>query len=1010
MPQAIVWAVALIGAEIGSAVLIMYAAEIATAAIILGGLAYSSAKAKQARQQAKDQYNAAQVDRLASLPVANAPRDMVLGRVRKGGTIFYRASTGANSQDLYMCIALAGHEIDAVEQIYLNDVPVDIDEFGNVSTAPYGLERTVTGFASVSSGVEIELPANYIPGSVSAVLPGLTTSEGDVPVLFSMKGALLTAIFSKGSGTAIASYQYKVAESTVKITKYLGASGQTVDPDLAAAFPSDWTSSNVVQGVAYLVVKMSYNETAFPSGVPNVSARIRGAKVYDPRIASTAWSDNPALMVRHVYQHPKFGKAAITAAEDARIIAAANACNTIATYTVDSVPSYVPLYRAGVVAPFGTPAKSLLDDLAQSMGGSWAFAGGELYIKPGVYSAPVMALTDADLAVVQRSGATESQRPISISVHKERAQKFNTVKATIWDSEQDYKQSVLTPLVGSALLTRDGVELVQEINMPAVGYAPQAQHVAGIMMRDARDALVVELPFKLRAYPLELFDVVSLTLSRYGWSAKTFMILGRSWSPDGTIMLTLKETTAAITQMDAGFLAQGFAENTNLPKPWVVAGVGALTVTSGASELMKQADGTIVSRMRVSWTQIADAAVRQNGHIEAQYRLASSAGAWSSMVVSGEETQAVTSDVADGAIYIIRARAKTSVGVGDWCTQVAHQVIGKTEPPPAFDTFIVMTQPDGTRQFNFGYTTTAQPVDWQGAQIRYVPGDVASPVWADMIPLQDGTSYYTASPVEANAPMAGEYTFACRSMDTTGHLSTALLDTIVLSKRRTGNVFDEFDEQLDGWTGALGSFAIVGGTLEATDSTTWADLTTWTAWTRWNTTPASPCTYTTANHDLGTVLTGQIDAVIDADGTTLLELATSADGTTWSAYGSGAAPFTSRWVRLRLTVAESVDFPVPVVRGFYWMVSADTKREYINDLVISGLAGVYRVGTGDIRVPLANTYTAIKRIGVTIQDSSAGTWTYQRIDNVLTYGPRFQFKLSGTLADPAFIDFDIEGI
>jgi hypothetical protein len=52
----------------------------------------------------------------------------------------------------------------------------------------------------------------------------------------------------------------------------------------------------------------------------------------------------------------------------------------------------------------------------------------------------------------------------------------------------------------------------------------------------------------------------------------------------------------------------------------------------------------------------------------------------------------------------------------------------------------------------------------------------------------------------------------------------------------------------------------------------------------------------------------------------------------------------------------------------------------------------------------------IKRLGVTIQDSGAGSWTWQHIDNVLTFGPRVQFRYNGTLTDPASVDFDIEGI
>ena len=664
MPAAIVWAIAAIGVETGSAFLIMYAAEVATGALILGGLAYSSYKARQAKEDARNQYNAAQVDRLATVSSAIAPRDLVLGRVRKAGTVFYRNTTGANSQDLYLAIALAGHELDAIEQIYLNDVPVTLDGSGNVTTAPYSNSTTLTASGTGSLTPPGGLPATYVAGSLTS---GTYSYGGD-----------------SDQTTTAWSYQYTSTTSTVQITQYLGAAGQAADAALQAAFPADWTSANTVAGVAYLVVKLSYSETAFPSGVPNVSAVVRGAKLYDPRSGTTAWSQNPALMMRHVYAHPRFGKASVSAAEDARFSTAANACDAATIYTVAGVAQASrALYTAALVAPFGTAPKALLDDLAQAMGGSWAFAGGEIFLRPGSYVAPVMSLTDADLAVIQRDGASENQRPISIAVHKERAQKFNTVKASIYDPAQDYKQSSLTPLVGSSLLARDGVELVQQVTMPAINYAPQALHVAGIMMRDARDPLVVELPFKLRAYPLELFDTVSLTLSRYGWSAKTFMILGRQWSADGSIVLTLKETSAAIVTLDAGFSAQGFASNSNLGSPWLVYPPSPITVSSGAAEMFRQADGTIVSRMRVSWPQISNAAVRQAGRIEVQYRNATSTGAWASLLVPGDETQVVTSDVVAGVTYLVRVRARTSLATSDWNLQSIHQVIGNTVAPSA---------------------------------------------------------------------------------------------------------------------------------------------------------------------------------------------------------------------------------------------------------------------------------------------------------------------------------------
>lgn len=784
MPALLVPIIAAVGASLGGlagAAMIMYASEIAIAAVIVGGLAYSSYKARAAQDEARQAYNAAQTDRMVNVISATAPRELVLGRVRKAGTIFYRASTGSNSQDLYLCIALAGHEVDAIETIYLNDVPVTLDGAGNVTTAPY--QKTTTLTAS-GDGLSPTLPPTYVAGTLTTG----TYGDQDIPRY---------------------SYQYTETTSYVRITQYLGAPGQSADPNLIAAFPADWSGVNTVQGVAYLVVRLRYSESAFPSGVPAVSAVVRGARLYDPRSGLTAWSQNPALMMRHVYTHPRFGKASsVTAAEDARFTAAANACDTSTVYTVGGVAQPArALYQAGIVVPFGAQANNVLDDLAQAMGGSWAFAGGAFYLKPGSYTASVMTLTDADLAVVQRHGGSESQHPIAIAVHRERSRKINTVKAKIWDSAQDYKETALTPLTSATLLARDGAELVQEITLPAVNYAPQALHIAGIIIRDARDPLTVQLPFKLSAYPLELFDTVSLTLSRYGWSGKTFMVIGRSWGPDGSIALTLKETTAAIVAMDAGFAAQGFAANTNLPSPWAVATMTGLSAASGTAELQLQADGTVVSRLRITWPQHPDIAVLQAGQIEVQYKDITSNGAWSPLVVPGNETAVVTSEVQDGATYLIRARARTTLAVSDWCGTLLHTVLGKTASPADVASLTLS-----------GTTLTWPPVadiDLAGYRARFNYGSNTN--WSVSAPLHDGL--LTSSPYTLQVVPPGTITILLKAVDTSGNESTNPVYVITnLGNTLVANVVESYDERAASWPGTATNATVVAGNLQATQS------------------------------------------------------------------------------------------------------------------------------------------------------------------------------------------------
>jgi hypothetical protein len=342
--------------------------------------------------------------------------------------------------------------------------------------------------------------------------------------------------------------------------------------------------------------------------------------------------------------------------------------------------------------------------------------------------------------------------------------------------------------------------------------------------------------------------------------------------------------------------------------------------------------------------------------------------------------------------------------------RLIYDVQGLREPPPPFDVFSVMAQPDGTRQFNFSYTTTPRPLDWEGAEIRYLPGTVASPVWDSMAPLQDDQTFYTASPVELNAPLEGTWTFACRSRDTTGNVSTPLVRSITLAKRRSGSTYQEVPHD-PAWPGTLSSLVRVGGVLEAASATTWDTLpSTWDAWTQWAVSPAASGSYVTPGLDLETVVAGQVDATVQALGTVTVELSTSADGTTWGAWQPAANVFTARWVRLRITVAATGPAPLATLQRLEWRVSAEIQREYLNDVVVSGLTGLYRIGAGDVRAPISGTYVVIRNATATVQDSRLGAWTVTRMDKSTTTGPRFRFYLAGVLTDPDFVDFEIEGI
>lgn len=65
-----------------------------------------------------------------------SPHTIVYGRTRVGGTLAYMESTNDN-QYLHIVIALAGHEIEAVEKVYFDDTEVTYDGNGDATSSPY---------------------------------------------------------------------------------------------------------------------------------------------------------------------------------------------------------------------------------------------------------------------------------------------------------------------------------------------------------------------------------------------------------------------------------------------------------------------------------------------------------------------------------------------------------------------------------------------------------------------------------------------------------------------------------------------------------------------------------------------------------------------------------------------------------------------------------------------------------------------------------------------------------
>ena len=71
----------------------------------------------------------------------------------------------------------------------------------------------------------------------------------------------------------------------LQIKKHLGNDDQLADANLVADV-TQWTTAHRIRGKSYLYVKLTFDSDIYPNGIPNISAIVKGKKLYDPRATS----------------------------------------------------------------------------------------------------------------------------------------------------------------------------------------------------------------------------------------------------------------------------------------------------------------------------------------------------------------------------------------------------------------------------------------------------------------------------------------------------------------------------------------------------------------------------------------------------------------------------------------------------------------------------------------------------------------------------------------------------
>ena len=306
-------------------------------------------------------------------------------------------------------------------------------------------------------------------------------------------------------------------------------------------------------------------------------------------------------------------------------------------------------------------------------------------------------------------------------------------------------------------------------------------------------------------------------------------------------MVLQEESSAAYDWNYGEATAYDPAPDTTLQPALTAEEPTAVTLASGTSHLFLKGDGSVVSRINVSWTSPADVFVTDGGIIEIGFK-PQSASEWEVVKVSGDETAVYLSPVEDSVVYDIRARSINSIGVkSGWTTPLQHTVVGKTAPPNDVSSLTVQ-QSANVVVFKWPQVSDA---DLSGYEIRY--GPQGSAVWGDGIPLTEVTR---GTQITSAAVPPGSWTFMIKARDTSGNYST----NAVSANLAVSNSYDVVAESVEQnpWTGTLTNMVKHWtGKLVPDSQSLASDMTDAQLWDQCTYNPYPTCSYEGEEIDLG---------------------------------------------------------------------------------------------------------------------------------------------------------------
>ena len=545
---------------------------------------------------------------------ANIP--VIYGERLTGGTRVFIETSGTDNTYLYMAIVMAEGEINDIEEIRIDD-------------------KVVTWASALSDGTEVEV----------------NSSDSNF---------------------------YKDSESLIRVEPHYGTDGQSASTLLSTL--TNWGSNHKLSGLCYLAIRFKWNQDAF-TGIPKVQAKIQGKKVktYNASLVeqTSSYQTNPAWCLLDYLTNARYGKGlAVSEIDLQSFYDASLICET--QVTPYSGGSDINIFDINTALD---TSRSILDNVREMLKG----CRGYLPYNAGKYNLIIETTGTASITLTEDNiiGGYSLSTPT-------KNDRYNRVIVGFVNPDRNYQvdEVQFPPIDDSGLPSADqhatmktadgGFLLEGRFTFSTLTSKYQAEEMAEVILRRSREALSLGINVDFNGYDLAIGEIVNITHSSLGFSAKPFRVLGITFNQDLTVGLSLVEyqashyTWATKTQATA-------IPTTNLPNPFNVQPPASVTLDD---QLIEYNDGTVIVALDVTIGASPDSFV---DFYQVEYKLSSDSNYIIYAQGSGLNHRVL--NVIDQQTYDVRVKAVSSLGTSSTYVTAQRTIIGAIAPPSDVEDF-----------------------------------------------------------------------------------------------------------------------------------------------------------------------------------------------------------------------------------------------------------------------------------------------------------------------------------